>query len=288
MNTLESCFIVSPKNNNDECAKFVIDDIGSPFILSEIMEIGTRYTFSFWIKSDANSSIQTASSIFNTSTEWQKHSIVFVADSKDLSIIFLNAGEYYMYHPKLETGNTVTDWSPAPEDLDPTDELAETNERVQGIYEYASFIEQSVNGISTKVGESKKIVDDLGEQLKVVDEKASEFSQTAEQFKLDIITKINTDGVTKVSTTSGVFDDRGLTVDNDESATKTTISPDGMTVYQKKSSTETVTDEAVVLKATSDGVDATNLHANTYLIIGGRSRFENYGTNRTGCFWIGG
>ena len=43
-----------------------------------------------------------------------------------------------------------------------------------------------------------------------------------------------------------------------------------------------------VLKANNTGVDAVNLHASTYLVVGNRSRFENYGTNRTGCFWIGG
>jgi len=43
--------------------------------------------------------------------------------------------------------------------------------------------------------------------------------------------------------------------------------------------------------ANKDGVDAKDLHAKTYLIIGegeGRSRFEDYSPNRTGCFWIGG
>ena len=46
-----------------------------------------------------------------------------------------------------------------------------------------------------------------------------------------------------------------------------------------------------ILTANNEGVDATNLHAKTYLIIGkgdGRSRFEDYLVNRTGCFWIGG
>ena len=43
-----------------------------------------------------------------------------------------------------------------------------------------------------------------------------------------------------------------------------------------------------MLTANKDGVNATNLKAITYLIIGERSRFENYGTDRTGCFWIGG
>lgn len=46
-----------------------------------------------------------------------------------------------------------------------------------------------------------------------------------------------------------------------------------------------------ILTANKDGVDAVNLHASTYLIIGkgnGRSRFEDYGIDRTGCFWVGG
>jgi hypothetical protein len=45
-----------------------------------------------------------------------------------------------------------------------------------------------------------------------------------------------------------------------------------------------------MLTANNKGVDAVNLHAKTYLIIGegdGRSRFEDYSINRTGCFWIG-
>ena len=60
---------------------------------------------------------------------------------------------------------------------------------------------------------------------------------------------------------------------------KTQITEDGMTVYKS--------DEAV-LTANNLGVDAVNLHATTYLIIGTKSRFEDYGSSRTGCFWIGG
>lgn len=129
MNTLESYSITNPKNVTDECAKFVIDDTGSPFILSEIMQIGTRYTFSFWIKSEADSSIRTAGSTFTSTTEWQKHSIVFTATSKDLAISFLTTGMYYIYHPKLELGNMVTDWSPAPEDT--TDDIISATDDVR-------------------------------------------------------------------------------------------------------------------------------------------------------------
>ena len=70
-----------------------------------------------------------------------------------------------------------------------------------------------------------------------------------------------------------------MTVDKANSEMKTTITEDGMTVYKN--------DEAVLV-ADNVGVNAKNLHATTYLIIGTNSRFEDYGTNRTGCFWIGG
>lgn len=56
------------------------------------------------------------------------------------------------------------------------------------------------------------------------------------------------------------------------------LTEDGMTVFKN--------DEAV-LTANNIGVDALNLHATTYLIVGTNSRFEDYGDNRTGCFWIG-
>lgn len=50
-------------------------------------------------------------------------------------------------------------------------------------------------------------------------------------------------------------------------------------------------DDEEILVANHKGVDAVNLHAKTYLIIGegdGKSRFEDYGEDRTGCYWIGG
>jgi hypothetical protein len=100
----------------------------------------------------------------------------------------------------------------------------------------------------------------------------------------DKLSSIETNGVGLVTTTTGRFDHEGLMIDNTASATKTQITPDGMTVYSKNANDE----ESKVLVANSDGVDAIDLHAKTYLIVGGRSRFENYGNNRTGCFWIGG
>ena len=98
-------------------------------------------------------------------------------------------------------------------------------------------------------------------------------------------------GVSKVDTGAGVeLTDTGLVVKkidqdgNNIGDTTTHIDHEGMTVRDNDNE---------VLAATKDGVNARNLHANTYLIIGkdGRSRFEdytNYRGRRTGCFWIGG
>lgn len=78
------------------------------------------------------------------------------------------------------------------------------------------------------------------------------------------------------------LDDRGMTIEgttDNNNHIKTNISNQGMTVYA---------DEEPKLVANEKGVAAQDLDATTYLSIGGRSRFENYGTNRIGCFWIGG
>lgn len=104
-------------------------------------------------------------------------------------------------------------------------------------------------------------------------------TMTAEELKIEVQQQI-ANGVNKVETSTGfTFDETGLTVDKTNSEMKTTITEDGMTVYKN--------DEAVLV-ADNVGVNAKNLHATTYLIIGTNSRFEDYGTNRTGCFWIGG
>lgn len=77
------------------------------------------------------------------------------------------------------------------------------------------------------------------------------------------------------------FDTDGLTISRKGNEMENLIDHTGM--YVKK-------DAEAVLTANKDGVEAVDLHAKTYLIIGsgdGRSRFEDYGLERTGCFWIG-
>ena len=103
-------------------------------------------------------------------------------------------------------------------------------------------------------------------------------TMTSEQVQLAISTEV-AKGASKVTTSTGfTFDDNGLTINKSDSEMSTNIDEDGMSIFRNSEE---------VLTADNTGVNATNLHATTYLIIGTNSRFEDYGSNRTGCFWIG-
>ncbi len=135
-----------------------------------------------------------------------------------------------------------------------------------------SKLELSVDGIKTKVSSQET---DLNQTINRV----SMAEQTAEGISLRV-RSIEEDGTGRVITSAGyTFDETGLTVRKSGKEIKTQITEDGMTVYKNNNA---------VLTANSEGVNAVDLHASTYLMVGGRSRFENYGTDRTGCFWIGG
>lgn len=102
---------------------------------------------------------------------------------------------------------------------------------------------------------------------------------TANEVSYTIQSAIS-DGVERVTTTTGfTFNEDGLNISKNNSEITTSITDDGMTVYKK---------DTEVLVANNLGVKAEDLHATTYLIVGENSRFENYGSKRTGCFWIGG
>ncbi|MBO5831559.1 MAG: hypothetical protein J6R01_08140 [Alistipes sp.] len=96
---------------------------------------------------------------------------------------------------------------------------------------------------------------------------------------INVVQKQLSDGAVKVITTSGAFDENGLTIGSSEAPTKTNIDEDGV---------EVTNGDEVVLVADSAGVNALNLTARQYLTIGLNSRFEDYKGSRTACFYIGG
>ena len=132
-------------------------------------------------------------------------------------------------------------------------------------------INSSVESLETKVNAQNGAIESINKKV--------ESTMTAEQIKYTISSELEK-GTDKVTTSTGfTFDSTGLTVNKTGSEISTTITEDGMRVSK---------DNKEVLTANNKGVKAIDLHATTYLIIGSNSRFEDYGTNRTGCFWIGG
>lgn len=148
------------------------------------------------------------------------------------------------------------------------------SEAISGIYISIGEINASVERVETVVN------DEVDEMEKEIEEltKRVDATMTAEELEILVSSKIETD-ITEVTTTTGfTFNEEGLTVSKSGSEMSTLITEDGMTVYR---------DGEAVLTANNVGVNATNLHATTYLTIGNNSRFEDYKENRTGCFWIG-
>lgn len=283
MNTLES-YKGAIMEEESECAQFAIDTPASPFVLSGVTKAGEQYTFGFWIRADTDGSISTCGKTITATTEWVRHVVTFTATGPDLKIFFATAGVYYIFHPQLELGSMDTDYDRAPEDIE--DLIANTANTIENetqvIRENVANLTVEAVGIRTELSDTQKVVDGISGDLLHANTKITSLEQTSEQVQINV-QNINENGVDKVTTTTGfTFNESGMEVDKSDSPTKTTVTPDGMKVYRKAGG------DSEVLAATSEGVDATNLHAKTYLIIGGRTRFEKYGNDRVGCYWIGG
>lgn len=135
--------------------------------------------------------------------------------------------------------------------------------------------------------DTESIVANVSSTQTTIEELSGDISTLQEEVTTKItpealeiaITEALSNGVDSVSTTTGfTFNSDGLNITKTDSEISTKINEDGMRVSKENEE---------VLTADNTGVNAINLTARKYLIIGTKSRFEDYG-NRTGCFWIGG
>jgi len=158
-------------------------------------------------------------------------------------------------------------------------ETATNSENISQIMLDTEDIMISVNGIQDT---TTAAFDDINEELARLNEKAS-ISVSKTEVEIMVEQGLS-NGVESVDTGTGfTFNKDGLTISKSESEISTTITEDGMIIYKGDNP-----DENQVLTANNEGVKAIDLHATTYLIIGKNSRLEDYGTNKTACFWIGG
>lgn len=162
------------------------------------------------------------------------------------------------------------------EDLD-TDGLGAIQDELAQLTVTSEAISQRVTAHEVKTNEMNQVIEDLANTVE------SKVSATEVEI---IVQETVKDGITSVTTETGfTFDKDGMTIEKTGSEMSTQVTEDGMTISRSGD---------VVLTVNNTGVQAANLHATTYLIIGGTSRFEDYedetnywsNTKRTGCFWI--
>lgn len=111
----------------------------------------------------------------------------------------------------------------------------------------------------------------------------TKIQQTADQIAIRVEKLENNDGVNSVTTTTGyTFNADGLTIHKSGDEITNLLDNTGMYVSRGDDN---------ILIANNLGVEAINLTAKQYLVVGLNSRLENYtsdsDTKRTGCFFVG-
>lgn len=154
--------------------------------------------------------------------------------------------------------------------------------RTDDISEQIGLLEINNNNILASVSQTQKNHEEYVEAMNGVINSITEqvsMAITPENLQIEVERTLE-GGVSSVHTKTGfTFDSDGLNIHKDGAKMNTQITEDGMTVYREGTA---------LLTADHRGVDAVNLSASTYLIVGDNSRFENMsGGDRTACFWIG-
>lgn len=133
-----------------------------------------------------------------------------------------------------------------------------------------SSVSVDVEGINATVSQQNSDINGLQEQV-------STLQQTADGVSIQVQNIVD-NGVDKVTTKTGyTFNDDGLKITKSGQEIENLLDNTGMYVTR---SGETI------LQANNAGVVATDVTVRNYLIIGTHARFEDYGIDRTACFYI--
>lgn len=177
-----------------------------------------------------------------------------------------------------------TAWEYTAEDTETDSNPSTIGELLKKTYAKVDKVNQTVDIVAGETAAIKMTNESIANSVKELDDDMKEVvaevnsMMNSEELAL-YINKTLGQGTERVTTTTGyTFNEEGLHINKSGSDITTTITEDGMTIYRKSNE---------VLVADNLGVKAEDLHATTFLIVGDNSRFENFKSNRTGCFYIG-
>lgn len=142
-------------------------------------------------------------------------------------------------------------------------------------------VDKQAGQISALVSKTEAVVSDLAGVSDMVTKMAE---MTMDEESVNILISEAIDDIDSVTTSTGyTFDKDGLNIHKAGDEMHNTLDNTGM--YVRRSGTD-------ILTANNEGVNAVNLTARHYLVVGGNSRLEDYtdesGEARTACFWVGG
>lgn len=166
------------------------------------------------------------------------------------------------------------------------------NDSREKVDKVESGLRDEINETATSLRRTTAEITMQAEQITKIYENIDGVNTSISEVRKSVETKMDADALTvqvKKELENGVtlgsgysFTDDGLNISKFGEAMKNQLDHTGMYVTRNGED---------ILTANKDGVKAKDLHATTYLKIGsgdGRSRFEDYGIDRVGCFWIGG
>ena len=254
---------------------------------------GTPITFTSYPKQGVTSTIQNAVYIhfYNTDKVWQWASSNVTSTDAVASKTYTTTGDCYVrfcsrgfndYNHMAEFATKPSEWSPAPEDIE--SDITAIESETKSIKQTVSSLVVGTDSINASVKSLEESMvnttNGLASDISRIQDQVN-LKMTSDDVKLEIQKEMSK-GANKVSTSTGfTFDENGLNVNKSDSEMRTQITEDGMKIYKNSD---------VMLTANNQGVDAKNLHATTYLIIGNNSRMEDFtenGSKRTAVFWIG-
>ena len=152
-------------------------------------------------------------------------------------------------------------------------------------YSAASETDKTLKRTIIRVDKQDNKISALAERTDTLEGGLADVKRTAELSitpdKVDVMISEAINGIdgASVKETGYTFDKNGLNIHKDGEEMHNTLDNKGMKVLRNNEE---------ILTATADGVNAINLTARKYLIIGNNARFEDYPGGRTACFYIGG
>lgn len=226
--------------------------------------------------------------------EWTKFSLTFTAteafNTTTTAWAVFSAHKSYvgtleMTGFKIEKGNKATDWTPAPEDTQVqidgvVSDVADQQVVITSQESRIASLELSDVNISAAVEkvrtDTQTTIEGVEEAVTRLEERA-ELAVTAEDVSIAITERLE-DGVSSVTTETGyTFNQDGMRIAKSGEEMENRLDNTGMYVTRSGEG---------ILTANNQGVQALNLTARQYLIMGQHARFEDYTEGRTACFWI--